>query len=113
MQSTASGGSSSGYPMLSDLEPLVTKTTLAASIVAFLERIPWAAVTRQMLRQPEGTPLAAVRACHLVLAPLSTCAMLLTIGSAVGPLLMHQVRPSFLPGYHIPCPVPPEQAYEV
>lgn len=52
------------------LEPIILRTTLATSAAAYLERIPWTAVTPQMLSQPAGTPLGAVRVCSLVLGSL-------------------------------------------
>ena len=57
------------------MAPIIMRTTLAASIVAYLERIPWAAVTPQMLRAPRDCmPLAAVDPGICVLALLVQCA---------------------------------------
>lgn len=51
------------------------KTPVATSIVSYLERIPWASVTPQMLSDPEGTPLAAVKGCAWILMHLSLTVM--------------------------------------
>ena len=40
---------------LRKLEPIVLRTTLATTMVTYLERIPWGKVTLQMLMHPEGT----------------------------------------------------------
>lgn len=58
----------------SALYPLILRTTLAASIVTHLERIPWAEVTLQMLREPAGTPLAAADGCAAMLVCLGLAA---------------------------------------
>ena len=57
------------------LEPLILQTTLATSIVAYFERIPWAEVTPQMLAKPGGTPLAAVHTCAYLINNLQRIAM--------------------------------------
>lgn len=44
---------------LSVLDPIILRTTLAASIAAYFECILWAAVTPDMLNVSKGTPLAA------------------------------------------------------
>ena len=49
-------------------------------MVAYLERIPWAEVTHQMLSVPAGTPLAAVGTCGYLLYML----MLTAINAATG-----------------------------
>ena len=40
------------------LEPVILQTTLASSMVAFLERVPWAAATAAMLHNPGPTPFS-------------------------------------------------------
>lgn len=76
------------------LEPIILRTTLATSIVAYFERIPWEALTPQMLSEPEGTPVAAVKYCSSVLMSLGYAALVSKPthrGDTVLALLLQQV----------------------
>ena len=81
------------------LEPIITGTTLATSMVRYLERIPWPEVTPQMLLlDPEGTPgtaLYAAEVCGLLLLLLCESAVAAVASdetSLVPALLLRQVR---------------------
>ena len=50
------------------LEQIILQTTLAASMVKYLEGIPWASITLQMVKQTEGTPLSQLETCNTYLA---------------------------------------------
>ena len=64
--------SSPGIPSSRFLEPLVLKTQLVPSIVAYLERIPWAAATPEQFVEMLSSS-AAFAACADMLALLSEC----------------------------------------
>ena len=77
------------------LEPIITGTTLATSMVRYLERIPWAEVTPQMLRCPAGTPLYVAEVCGEMLWFLCESANLAAADSGSSPLpanILRQVR---------------------
>lgn len=79
------------------LEPIILQTTLAASIVTYLERIPWVAVTPQMLSRPLGTPLSELLVCGDFLGMFLECAVgeleaSCSARSTVSRRLLQQVR---------------------
>lgn len=79
------------------LEPIITRTTLAASIVAHWERIPWTAVTPSMLSSPSGTPLGPVETNAWVLNCLCVMAEQRDFTRGTAPaLLLRQVLLLFL-----------------
>lgn len=87
------------------LQPIIIESVLAISIAAFLERLPWAAATPEMLCQPAGTPFAAVRNCINVLASLfrSAAAAAATDNggtSLEAGILLRQVHTPFHPQGH-------------
>ena len=57
MMAAASGSGQGDYNIF---EHIIRRTTLAASIVAFLERVPWAEITPQMLSETVGGGIAVV-----------------------------------------------------
>lgn len=79
------------------------RTTLAASIISYLERIPWAAVTPQMLIAPAGTLFAAVETSVKVLE-YSLCAsnhpLNASGSSSLAAHILEQV--SQVPSFHLP-----------
>ena len=51
-------------------EPIVLRTTLIVSIIAYFQRIPWTEVTPQMLVKPDGTMLAPLHLASSILRRL-------------------------------------------
>lgn len=78
------------------LQTIVLRTTLATSMVKYLESIPWAAVTPHMLLDPGGTPLFGAEFCSVLLFLLFQSAWESNIArdgtSPLAALLIRQVR---------------------
>lgn len=101
----ASGEASVGRQRLdSVLEPIILRTTLATSIVAHLEAIPWAAVTPRMLSEPAGSPLRVLETVtRLLLCFCNNAVVAAEEGStALASALLRQVngRPPPVPLSH-------------
>lgn len=73
------------------LEPIILRTTLAASLVEAVERIPWAAATPQMLSDTRGTPLAVADNGGWLLLHLCSAAEKAEGSQTVPALLLRQV----------------------
>lgn len=75
--------------------PIVLRTTLASSIVAYVESIPWAQVTPQMLHEAEPGHLSALEVASRVFQLLFANAILADsismASSPVAALLLRQV----------------------
>lgn len=69
------GSSQGSGPGFKVLEPLIIKTKLATSMVAYLERIPWETATPKMLCNRAGTPpnTTAVQHCAGLLLFFGHC----------------------------------------
>lgn len=78
------------------LEPIILRTTLATSIVTYLEHIPWGKVTVQTLMQPQGTPVSEAILCGTLLDMLVAYTLDAESASncsrSLGALLLRQVR---------------------
>lgn len=76
-------------------EPIILQTTLAASLVAYLERIPWDEVTCQMLCDMQDAARSCVGTCCELLGILVSAAVSCTESdrsSQVPALLLRQVH---------------------
>lgn len=81
------------------LEPIILRTTLAESIVLYLERFPWVEVTVQMLEKPPNTVFSPVGIASEILRRLYETAELSSKGK-VSSVLFKQVHPNS----HAQCP---------
>lgn len=73
------------------MQPIIRRTTLAASIATYLQRIPWAAVTPRMLAEPAGTPLGTAHIGCTLLALVQATSCGHSDSSTAAELLFRQV----------------------